>query len=484
MAKKKRTGSARRQQAGLLLRDSMQVVFAIAAAIALSTTACSKQDAAPVQPAGTPVVAKPSTAAPDRGTTRVGTITPPPAAPAAKSNPPATGGLSAPVSGRPAGATGEPDPAATEPVPSAAAPVATVAPAVPTDSVIYYNFNGLTPYQIFDKKAGILKSGTTVSDVVASDIRSAGGEVLVYTGAGQDTLRDELYTKVAERAAAQTAEDREIDRAFAKSVQLASFHVDFANRRGYLSFTFERDGATATATLADHLDDQLRFQVGSFDKWPYLVAEAACMDLSGGCRSVHVRVQDSYYGGKIRTAQVLARHTNASFYVDGEPVGKTGNANYDQLMGILMNTVNKQSVNVLDKLTLTTSETIGAASGFQVTMNMRLQDSSGRMGADILQISGPLVRPTDKDDLNVALKVTPALTLINGEVTPIAYKRGVDIVNPIQLLRNDSRGNLLLQLNLPNEKAGAASNSITMLVSRIHAPTLPVRMDLSTASPR
>ncbi|MDX9731825.1 MAG: hypothetical protein RBT63_08655 [Bdellovibrionales bacterium] len=413
----------------------LQAIFALAAALAMTTVACSSEQGAPAKKTGTAGAAAgeldgDSGTAATHGTGDVGTT--------------GVGGIAESESG-----------------------------GLAVDSVVYYDPSGLTPEQIFSRKQEI--GNGLLGDLVRSDIRSARGETLYYTGAGQDTLREQLHVLVNNRAATLDADTLEGDRQFARVIRLADFEVDWSRRLGVLNFRFDRNGRETSARLEGYVDENMRFTVGSVYRHPYIEAEAACMDISGGCRTVHVRVKDASTG-KIRTAHLLARHTNATLYIEGNEPGVSKNPEYDRLMSILLKTVkNPSSYNVVNKLTITTSETIGGASAFAVRMGFRLLDQTGKYVSDAMQFTGPLVKPQASDQALVGANVSSHLTYINGVAVPVSG-RIVETVRGARLLKNDGHGNLQLEVTVRNVALGGAEDRVVLTIARIHTPTMAVRI--------
>ncbi len=459
-----------RSRFGAAPRLYVQAIFALAAALAL-TTACSKQEGAQSKSSAPPAKA----AAGATGASPAPSATPT-ELDRASGNSAATHRRGEDLGTTNVGQVGErePDPGA-DPA-DLTAKIKQTDPRV--ESVVYYDPSGQSPDQIFAKKAAIDRSGAFVGEKVASDIQSASGETLFYTGAGQDTLREQLYILVNNYEAQLDADTRAENKALAQSIQLSAFEVDWASRRGKLQFKYLRNGVKAQVEMEGAVSDVMQFRVGALSREPYIMADVACMDLSGGCKTVHVKVQDASTGN-IRTAHMIARHTSASLYIEGNAPGISKNAEYDRLMSILLNTTkNPSGHNVVDKLTLTTSETIGGASNFAITMKMSLLDKWGRMTPDIIQVTGPLAKPKSNDQPNIGITVSPAITVINGVVVPVDG-RLVDIIRDARLLKNDGRGNLQVELTVRTAAADSLVDRIVLTVARIHTPTTQLRLPLN-----
>lgn len=457
-------------------RFYVQAVFALAAALAL-TTACSKQEGAQPNPGSSPANASPSAAKPspspneldnasgqsaathmrgeDLGTTNVGQV-----ADQSMEREPDPGGVGGHSADRA----------------DLTAKIQQMDPRV--ESVVYYDPSGQSPDQIFAQKTAIDQAGAFLGEQVASDIRSALGQTLYYSGAGQDTLREQLYTLVNNQEATLDLQTRAENKALAHSIQLSSFEVDWATRRGKLAFKYLRNGNKAQVEMEGAVDDVMQYTVGSINREPFIMADVACMDLSGGCKTVHIKVQDAS-SGKIRTAHMIARHTSASLYIEGNVPGASNNPEYDRLMSIFLNTTKNPFVyNVVNKLTLTTSETIGGASNFAITMSMNLLDKWGRQVPDLIQVTGPLAKPESSDQVNVGITVSPAITVINGEVVPVE-SRLVDVIRDARLLKNDGRGNLQVELTIRSATADSLVDRIILTVARIHTPTTQRRLPIN-----
>lgn len=466
---------ANRRKLNAAPRFYVQAIFALAAALAL-TTACSKQqDGAQPKPGAAPANSAAAKAAPG----------------AAKPSPTPTNELdkasgqsaAAHKRGEDLGTTNvgqvrerEPDPGAVADPAQLTAKIHQMDPRV--ESVVYYDPSGQSPDQIFSKKAALDQAGAFLGEKVASDIRSGAGETLYYTGAGQDTLREQLYVLVNNQEAMLDPQSRAENKALAQSIQLSSFEVDWASRRGKLAFKFLRNGNKAQIEMEGAVDEVMQYRVGSISRYPFVMADVACMDLSGGCKTVHVKVQDAS-SGKIRTAHMIARHTSASLYIEGNAPGVSKNPEYDRLMSILLNTTkNPSGYNVVNKLTLTTSETIGGASNFAITMHMNLLDQWNRSMPDLVQVTGPLAKPKSNDQPNVGITVSPAITEINGVVVPVEG-RLVDVIRDARLLKNDGRGNLQVELTVRSATADSSVDRIVLTVARIHTPTTQLRLPMN-----
>jgi hypothetical protein len=458
---------ANRRRFNAAPRFYVQAIFALAAALAL-TTACSKQqDGAQPKPGAAPAKATAGTAAKP--------------SPSPSELDKASGqSAAAHKRGEDLGTTNvgqvreqEPDPGA-DPA-DLTAKVQQMDPRV--ESVVYYDPSGQSPDQIFSKKAALDQAGAFLGERVASDIRSGAGETLYYTGAGQDTLREQLYVLVNNQEAMLDPQSRAENKALAQSLQLSSFEVDWSSRRGKLAFKYLRNGNKAQVEMEGAVDEVMQYRVGAITREPFIMADVACMDLSGGCKTVHIKVQEAS-SGKIRTAHMIARHTSASLYIEGNAPGVSKNPEYDRLMSILLNTTkNPAGYNVVNKLTLTTSETIGGASNFAITMRLNLLDQWNRLASDLVQVTGPLAKPKSNDQLNVGITVSPAITVIDGEVVPVDG-RLVDVIRDARLLKNDGRGNLQVELTVRNTTADSLVDRIVLTVARIHTPTTQLRLPM------
>lgn len=458
----------------------VQAIFALAAAVALSTSACGKNDGG-----GAPAPAAPA-----------------PAAPVVTGSSPAVGkvGRGTPSeldkkSGKTASdKTGE-DPITKklrdqgntdgdEPGDEPTRPVTTA-----DEAVTYYDPSGLTADQIFARKAKIDTEGYFLGEAVRSDIISSDGSALYYTGSGKDTLRPLLYTLVNEREGKLDADTQAADRKLSQTIQLSTFNIDWKSRRAELNFRFERADkhgkiAISNFTLLGPVDNLALFHVGNVNKFPFIEAAVACMDNSGGCKTVHIRVQDRSEG-ITATAHLIARKTKATMFVDGtNSVNGTTNKEYARLLRVLLNTKETPNgQNIVEDLTMTTSETIGGASNVSVGMQIRLRDQWGRTGGDMIVLSGPLAKPKGpKVTLDVHMNVGRTLTVVDNEIVPTdaiaTQNRFIDGIAEARLVRNDGQGNLMTELTIRTTGLEDKEEKLILTFARIHTPTSFVRIPM------
>lgn len=454
----------------------IKAIFVFAAALALSTSACGKKDSAPAVAGASPVAAAPTgTAAGD--TNAVGTV--------AGTDGKADAAPAADAAGKAAGTEGSAEGSA-EGSGGARKPVKEITEIEPRrdlESVVYYDPTGLTREQIFNKKTKVDAGNPLLGELVRSDIASIDSQHLFYSGSARDSLRTHLYASVNEHAATLDAETQALNKALSRSIQLASFEVNQFSRRAVLKFRFERpdrDGKPQIqpVTLQGSIDNVNRFAIGNIETEPFVRAEVACMDITGGCRTVHIRLEDLKMGG---TAHLIARHTSASMSIDGsKQIGTSGNPDYDRLMNVLVNTARKpEGENVVEKLTLTTSETIGGASNFTVNMKIRLVDQWGRRGGDVLEFTGPLAKRADSDDLDISANISPVYTMQGGKMVTTAaigtQSRFVESITDARIVKNDGHGNLQLELTVGGG-SGGSEEQISLVFSRIHTSIGPIRL--------
>ena len=360
-------------------------------------------------------------------------------------------------------------------------------PASKIASVIYYDPNGPTSDQMAAKKSQVENAGILISEKVGSDIVSSDGQELYYTGSGKDTLRSDLNTIVNEREQQLDAKTRAADKKFSESIQLSDFNIDWANRWATLKFVADHKEHSGRVTLHNFniegpLDANTHFKVGDVDQGPhYTSAEVACMDNTGDCMTVHIKVK-SRFNGRIATAHLIARHTSAAIHIAGstEPFRTSKNPEYVKLMQIFENTVKfPGSYNTVFKLTLTTSETIGGASNFAVNMYIPLRNTAGE-GADVIEVTGPLVKTADGAPFSVALNTTKQQTVIDNKVVSNeAYAipaRFVESIRSARITQNDGMGNLNLELTIRNSRAEDRPEQIFLGINRIHTPLGPIRI--------
>lgn len=450
-------------------RFYIQAIFAVAAAIALSTSACGKKDqgSAPAAPTA------PTTTAAPVSTAQIGKV----------GVPSELDGDSGKTSSDKTGEEltnklrGEGEERTVKPVPMSK-----------IESVIYYDPSGPTANQIASKIPTIENAGILLAEKVGTDVVSSDGQQLYYSGSGKDTLRARLMSMVEERNAKLDQKTLELDKYLSQTIQLSDFNVDWANRWATLKFVAQQkdhDGKWKlnNFTVEGPLNSREHFKVGNLEQAPYyLLAEAECMDINGDCKTVHIRVQKRI-SGRMATANIIARHTNAAMHIDGSTkISESNNQDYLRLMEIFRNTVLYPGrYNTVFQLTLITSETIGGASNFAVNMSIPLRNTQGE-GLDVIELTGPLVRTKSGQPFNVALNLTPQYTVIAGKaVSNEAYgysNRFVETISSARLLQNDGLGTLDLEMTIRNKRTNDKEEKVFLNIRRIHTPVGPVRIDV------
>ncbi len=329
----------------------------------------------------------------------------------------------------------------------------------PRDVVVYYDPSGLTPEQLFEASQ---KLGIPALDV-ESDIRGADAQPLFYTGASVDQLRELLRVRMAAEEAQSTPEQREANRQLARDIGVAGFDVDWNRRRASLRFHLQ--GQNGPIEMRGRVDANMSFRVGRAEVWPHIEAEAQCVDLSGGCRNVVVKVREAMQGGAVRTAYIIARQTKAVLTFEGQTPHATRQTGADRWMRMAIHSEQGSGDERMIQANLATSETVGGASSFGLSMRVR------RAGSDeLIGISGPLVAPRGSMDLNIGLNLSPTVTTIDGRVVQVEG-RLVDTLREVRLVRNDSRGNLQLVIVPQGADAQVAAEVIRVTVARQQVPT-------------
>ncbi len=329
----------------------------------------------------------------------------------------------------------------------------------PRDVVVYYDPSGLTPEQLFEASQ---KLGAPSLDV-QSDIRGADAQPLFYTGASVDQLREQLRVRKAAEEAQASPEQREANRELAREIGVAGFDVDWNRRRASLRFHLK--GQNGPIEMQGRVDQNIGFRVGRAEVWPHIEAEAQCVDLSGGCRNVVVKVREAMQGGLVRTAYIIARQTKAVLTFEGRSPQASGRGGADRWMRMAIHSEQGSGDERMIQASLATSETIDGASSFGLSMRVR------RAGSDeVIGVTGPLLAPRGSMDLNIGLNISPTVTTIDGRVVQIEG-RLVDTLREVRLVRNDSRGNLQLIIIPQGADAAVAAEVVRVTVARQQVPT-------------
>lgn len=315
--------------------------------------------------------------------------------------------------------------------------------------IVRYDPSGMTPDQVFEEsdRNGQVEVGE------ASDVGER-EDGLRYTGAGQDTLREQLIRH--ERSKEKSRRDR--DQKFARTINQALVDVDWSTRQVQIAVLM--NGRRTQMNFHGTLSSDLIVRSGSVKRGPRIAVEAACMDLHGGCETVYLKIQDGNHG-RVRTAHVISRTTTATLFSKGNGYQVAKNYEYDYFLNLLLNTVGHSgAVNTVNSLWMRTTEVIGGVSNYIVQMGLL----TSRSGQTNLNWTGALVKPANSAALNAPAEMLPS-------TSPIA-----NTIRDSRLLKNDGRGNIQLAVTIRKATVQAQEDTLTLTFSRIHKPTLPLRV--------
>lgn len=365
--------------------------------------------------------------------------------------------------------------------------------------VISYDPTGMVPNEIFSSTA---MQGSGVGSAMY-ERADDDGNVLYYSGSGLDDLHARL------QALADSVQDpaqKEANDSLARELGPTRFRADFRKREITVWITRFEDGRRIETRLSGPMSNKLTARLGTINgsngsrsankntknnknnrntdnrntgdngsslQSPGLAVEAACMDEGGGCRAMHVKVMDRQRG-RARTAHVIARETPTYIHTKGNGPGVARNPEYDRLINILINTsrISQVSQNgrglhlptydVVDKVTLATSETINGSSEFAIRMRLLLGPTVVRPQAreEFIVWWGPLVKPADEQVMNLE---------INANVERTQESIG-DTIRETRLVRNDGFGNLQLEVVVRHSTLGSMEDRFILTVARIHKP--------------
>ncbi|RYZ71124.1 MAG: hypothetical protein EOP05_12410, partial [Proteobacteria bacterium] len=279
--------------------------------------------------------------------------------------------------------------------------------------IVHYDPTGMLPSQIFEASdaQGAVEAGE-LSDVGGK------GRGLRYSGAGQDDLREQLLRH--ERSKSKTRRAR--DQSFARTINQATFDVDWASRSARISILM--NGRRHQLNISSHLGNDLVVRSGSVKRGNRIAVEAVCMDRDGGCETVYMKVQDGSQAF-VRTAHLLVRTTRSTLNTQGNGYGIAKNLEYDYLLSLLLNTVNfSGQPDSINSLYLRTTEVIGGVSNYIVQIGTRTTLS----GQSSLNFTGALVKPANSSSFSAPSEILQSSSPIAGWI------------RDTRLVRNDGRG--------------------------------------------
>ncbi len=316
--------------------------------------------------------------------------------------------------------------------------------------VIHYDPSGMNPDQI--REASEAQGPVLVGP--KSDLQDFAGNDLSYSGSGQDTLREVITAHVESREADQKQADAELVR----RIKTASVDIGWNSRSMLVSVTIERSGHATEFTTRGSLTNRLTLST-PVPRLPGDVSfDATCMDLSGGCKTVHLMVQEKSVNGP-RTAHILIRKTTGAFFLEATAADRHTNDEFNEMLEIMW-LRDQKSVRRIEQLDMDTVEVIGGTSSFLVKMLARKNSYQ----AEWLMFSGPLVKPQTSSDTNVMVDVVGRGSLNRS-------------IRDTRLTYNDGRGNLRVVVTVRKLRENEREASLTLTLARVHTPTRPIRLN-------
>lgn len=319
---------------------------------------------------------------------------------------------------------------------------------------------GLKPSEIFQER---LRLGPAPVGGPSDLTDNQTGEILNYSGAGKDSLREEIQSAIDSEPASH---EKTRDQVFAKTLGPAKFDVSWPSRRATIEFDIKgKKSLRFTAVL----DNKLVFRSGDLSRGSRHEVYAVCMDLKGGCQTVYAKFQEAS-GGVVRTAHVVIRTSRATLYTEAVSYSRAQNQEYADFLSTLVRTDRSSGeINSVNQLTLRTTEVIGGAATFKVEMGIRSDANT----QDRLNFAGPLViseEPADvsqKDPEAKYLMAAPARVL--SSTSPVANS-----IRSVRLAANDGRGTIVLAITIRKATADAEEDTLWTTISRIHKRIRPL----------
>ncbi|HVK60580.1 MAG TPA: hypothetical protein VM432_03475 [Bdellovibrionales bacterium] len=299
---------------------------------------------------------------------------------------------------------------------------------------------------------------------VLSNVRDYRGQDLYYSGSSMDSLREQL---MAHLAADPDAKQRRLDKEFASELSFGSFTVDWEMRTARAAFVLDRGGRRIPFDFEGRLanDRVLRDRVGNIE------LEAVCMDESESCETVIMKVRE-FEGSVVRNAYILQRQTGAGLFVRGNGFGVAKNGQYDRFLETIWNTEHRPDHPAsLKFLKLITTEVMNGPADFTIEMSM----GTGPRTEEVIAWVGPLVRPLNGGDMDLALALQP--TRASEDLRPVHFKGPLsDTIRETRLNSNDGYGNLTLEVVIRPSPYGGKQDSIFLTVQRMQAPVRTLKL--------
>ncbi|MES2965316.1 MAG: hypothetical protein V4760_15635 [Bdellovibrionota bacterium] len=313
--------------------------------------------------------------------------------------------------------------------------------------VVHYDPTGMTPEQL--RSASDALGPVLVGP--KSDLRDFSGAELSYSGAGQDSLREIITAHVNSREEAQKQADADL----VKRLKGATIDVDWNTRSMQIAVKLVRAGRTVEFKTGGQLTNALSMSTPVGTVPGDLSFEANCMDVAGGCKTVHLMIQETSATGA-RTAHVLVRKTSATWYLEANAADRHQNDEFNRLMEILWLPTNDRKV---ERIEMETVEIVGGTSNFVLKMLAR----KSAYATEWIMWSGPLVKPEASSDMNLMVDIA---------------NRGAlnESIRDTRLTYNDGRGNLRINVTVRKLEEREREASLSLTFGRIHAPTRELRL--------
>lgn len=317
--------------------------------------------------------------------------------------------------------------------------------------VVNYDPTGLTPDQI---RAASDAQGPVLVGPKANMIDFSGAE-LSYSGSGQDSLREIITAHVNSRSEDRKAADAEL----VGRIKSANVDVDWNTRTMTVSVTLMRGGRAVEFKTRGQLTNQLTMSTVDTRVPGDLAFDATCLDAAGGCKTVHLMVQEDSATGT-RTAHVIVRKTKAMWYLEANAQDRNHNPEFNTLLQILWLPSSERKV---ERVEMDTVEVVGGVSNVLVKLLAR----KSAYATEWMMWSAPLVKPAASSDMSILMDVVGRGSLNSS-------------MRDTKMIYNDGRGNLRMLVTIRKLQENEREASLTLTIGRIHAPTREVRLSDST----
>lgn len=376
------------------------------------------------------------------------------------------------------------------------------------ETAVFAQTLGQTIEQVYTVRRLQSQANSQLATFLESDVRSSQRPdvPLFYSGAAADELRSHVANKwSAEQAGAPEALQQSMV-VFAKSID--DVRLNFESERGQLPQTVRlsaqykgESGQTLSLELsgrrvlqdtkAESEPSPLRFSLPATNDSGQISATVFCVDMTPGCANAVVRFQQTRSTSSsanrsddpaaTRNAYVIVRTSPVDLFFEGSqsPDGQSSFGYRTFLNGLSNASSRSRAFPRIDRVAVTSSETIGGSAQMRTLVVLQSLDASNQIREEALEFSGPLVKPRDTE--RVLLSYNGPRRAKEVETNSIDERREQGVsslvlhtIKGVALIRNNGFGSYGLVLEFPRNAQANQQQTVDTLHLHLRRANLNV----------